>query len=110
MQNSSLYRLKPNPRRTTRRQAACPESFADDLDQHPLGPPAVEFAVKNLLPRAEVELAARDRDDNFAAHDLALVMSVGVIFAGAVVLIPLRRWVERRQRLQPFLVIRMQPW
>ena len=34
-------------------------SLADDLDQHPLRPVAVELAVEDLLPRAEVELALR---------------------------------------------------
>ena len=36
-------------------------SLADDLDQHPFAPPPVELAVEDPLPRAEVELAARDR-------------------------------------------------
>ena len=31
--------------------------FAYHLHQHPLRPPAVELAVEDLLPRAEVELA-----------------------------------------------------
>ena len=43
----------------------------DDLDQHPLRPVAVELAVEDLLPRPEVELPLRDRDDHLAAHDLA---------------------------------------
>ena len=35
----------------------------DYLDQHALFPPAVEFAVEDLLPGSEVELAAGYRDD-----------------------------------------------
>src|SRR5437867_10822568 len=36
----------------------------DNLHQHPLWPPAVEFAVEDLLQRAEVELAFGDGDDH----------------------------------------------
>src|SRR5262249_44140621 len=57
--------------------------FSDDLDQHSLGPPAVELAVEDLLPRAEVELALGYRHHDLAAHDLALVVGVGVVLAGA---------------------------
>ena len=59
--------------------------LADDLHQHALRPAAVEFAVENLLPRAEVELAVGDGDHDFAAHDLPLQVGVGVVLAGAVV-------------------------
>src|SRR5205807_806 len=31
--------------------------LAEDLDEHPLRPIAIELAVEDLLPRAEVELA-----------------------------------------------------
>ena len=60
-------------------------SLPDDLDQNSLGSPAVEFAVEDLLPGSEVELPLGDRDDDLAAHDLALVVGVGVVFAGLVV-------------------------
>jgi hypothetical protein len=36
-----------------------------------------------LFPGAEIEFAFGDGDDDFAAHDLALQMSVGVVLAGA---------------------------
>ncbi len=42
---------------------------------------AVEFAVEDLLPRAEIEFAFGDRDDDVAAHDLTLEMRIGVVFA-----------------------------
>src|SRR5579885_373066 len=58
------------------------DSFADDLDQHPLAPPAVELAVENLFPGTEIELALRDGHHHLAAHDLALQMRVGVVLAG----------------------------
>src|SRR5207244_270545 len=54
-------------------------SLSNNLHQHPFRPPAVEFAVENLLPRAEVEFAFGDRHDHFAAHDLPFVVGVGVV-------------------------------
>ena len=47
-------------------------SLADDLDQYPLSPTPVELAVEDLLPRAEVELAARDRHHHLTADHLEL--------------------------------------
>ena len=77
------------------------------LDQHSLCASAVEFAVEDLFPRAEIQFALGDGDDDFAAHDLALEMGVGVVFAGAVVLIGAGRSV-RGEFLQPHLVVVMQ--
>ena len=61
----------------------------DDLHQNPLPPPAIKLSVKYLFPGAEVEAAFGDGDDDFAAHDLALEMGVGVVLAGAVVVVVL---------------------
>jgi hypothetical protein len=69
--------------------------FPDYLDQHSLFSSAVEFAVENLFPRAEIQFAFGDRNDNFAAHDLTLQVRIGVVFAGAVVSIGVRRRVRR---------------
>src|SRR6185436_20890256 len=52
--------------------------FADDLDHHPLVPPAVEFAVEDLFPGAEVQLALRDGNHDLASHDLPLVVSIAI--------------------------------
>lgn len=57
--------------------------FPYDLDQNVLGPPAIKFAVEDSLPRSEVEFAAYDSNDDFAVHNLSLVMSVPVNFARA---------------------------
>ena len=81
--------------------------FADDLDQHPLAAAAVELAVENLLPRAEVEFAFRDRDDDFPAHDLALHVGVGVVLAGAVVVVAANGLV-RRELFEPGVVVVVQ--
>ena len=43
-------------------------SFSNYLHQHPLPAAAIKFAIENLFPRAEVELAFCNRDDNFTAH------------------------------------------
>ena len=60
-------------------------SLSDDFHQHAFPPAAVEFTVKNLFPRTEIESALGDRDDHFAPHDLALHVGVGIVFAGAIV-------------------------
>lgn len=83
-----------------------PGSLADDLHQHALAPPAVELAVEDLLPRPEVELALGDGDYDFPAHDLAFHVGVGVILAGAVVVI-LSRGRMRGEFLEPDLIVMM---
>ena len=59
--------------------------FADDFDENPLAAAAVELAIKDLFPGAEVEVALGDGDDDFASHDLAFHVGIGVVFAGPVV-------------------------
>jgi hypothetical protein len=56
-----------------------------DLDQHPLPPPAIEFAVKDPFPRAKIELAVGHRNHHFAAHHLPLQVRIGIVFTGTVV-------------------------
>jgi hypothetical protein len=51
---------------------------SNDLDQDALPAPAVELAVKDLLPRAEVEPLVGDRHDDLAAHHLSFQMGIGV--------------------------------
>ena len=41
--------------------------FTDDLDQHALAAAAIEFAVEDLFPGTEIELAAGDGNDDLAA-------------------------------------------
>ena len=60
-----------------------------------------------MFPRTEIQFPICDRDDNFAAHDLTLEMGVGVIFAGAIVLIAAGR-IVRSEFFQPNLIIVMQ--
>jgi len=83
------------------------QSRTDDFDKHPLPAAAVEFAVEDLLPRAEIEFALGDRDHDFAAHDLALQMGVGVVFAAAIVAIGGGGGMGR-QLFEPEFVIVMQ--
>jgi len=84
-------------------------SLSDYLDQYSLLSSAVEFAVENLFPWPEIQFAFGDRNDNFAAHDLTLQVCIGVVFAGPVVSIGVRRHV-RRQFFQPQLIIVMKAW
>ena len=83
--------------------------FPQNLHQHPLVPPPVELAVENLFPGSEIQFAFGDRDNNFAAHDLTFEMSIGVVFAGAVVLISVGGSV-RCEFFQPDLVVVMKTW
>ncbi len=76
------------------RPSLAPHSFSDDFYQDAFCAAAVELAVKDLFPRAEIEFALGDGDHHFPAHDLPLVMGVAVVFAGAIVMIGLRRGIE----------------
>ena len=58
--------------------------FANDLDQNALAAPSVELAIKDLLPRAEVEFTRRNRDHNLPPHDLAFHMGIGIVLAVSV--------------------------
>src|SRR5204863_2810844 len=69
--------------------------LSDNLDQHSLFSSAVEFAVENLFPRAEIQFAFGNRDDDFPAHDLTFEVGVSVVFAGAIVPIGGSRSVRR---------------
>ena len=73
-------------------------SLSNDLDQHSLRAVAVELAVENLLPGAEVEFAIRNCHDHLPAHDLPLHVSIGVILADAVLLVAGGRGVEGGQQ------------
>ena len=64
--------------------------FADDLDQHPLAPAAVEFTVEDLFPGAEIESTFCDGHHHFAPHDLAFHMGVGVILTHIVAVLGYR--------------------
>ena len=60
-----IYMFMEAARRLSRR--LLPNHFY----QHAFSPIAVKFAVIDLLPRAEIELAFGDGYDDFAAHDLS---------------------------------------
>ena len=81
-----------------------PGLLPNDLHQHPLPSPPVKLSVENLFPGAKVEFAFGDRDDDFAAHDLAFHVRVGIVLPGAVVVI-LRSWRMRSELLKPDVVI-----
>ena len=71
------------------------------------GAVAVELAVEDLFPRPKIELAISDGDDDFAAHDLAFHVGVGVVFAGAVVLVLGSRGM-RGEMFEPLFVVFVQ--
>src|SRR5215813_11957554 len=78
--------------------------FADDLDEHSLLPLPVEFAVEDLFPRSEVQLAVRNCNDDFASHDLTLDVSVRIILTGVIVAI-LVDWFMRYKPLQKIVEV-----
>src|SRR6185369_8350144 len=56
---------------------------------------------------SEIKFALGNRDDDFPAHDLALEMCVGVVFAGPIVPIG-ARWSVRSNFFQPRIIVVMQ--
>ena len=78
--------------------------FADDFHEDPFFPSAIKFAVEDLFPWSEIEFALRDRDHDFAAHDLPLQVRVCVVLAGSIVMV-LGSGGVRRKLLQPDFVI-----
>ena len=85
-----------------------PTLLSDDLDKNALAPPAIELPVEDLLPRPEIQSAVCNRDHNFSTHDLAFQVRVCIVFARSVMTVS-RYGLMRRELLQPFIVIMMQP-
>ena len=84
------------------------ELLADDFYEDAFAAAAIELAVKDLFPGSEIELSFGNGDDDFASHDLAFHVGIGVIFAGAVVFV-LGGGGVRCEFLEPDIVIVMQP-
>jgi len=78
-------------------------SLPNHLHEHTFRTPPIEFAVEDLFPRTKIQLAIRDRYDDFATHDLTFVMGIAVILARPIVPVPGWRWIERSQVFEPFL-------
>ena len=69
------------------RPAITRPSLADDLHEHALAPPAVEFAIEDLFPRTEIEPSLGDGDDYLSPHDLAFQVGIRVVLARAVMMV-----------------------
>src|SRR5574339_111343 len=82
-----------------------PSLFTDNLHENPLATTSVEFAVKNSLPRTEVQLSVREGDDDFSPHHLSLQMSVAIVLAGIVM--PIHRLL-RSKPFQEIVVVLQQ--
>lgn len=100
-----IYLLKSSSVKQTMTTA---NLFAYYLYQYSLVAPAIELSIKDLFPRTKVELAIRNRHHNLSPHNLALVMSITVIFSGAIVMISFGTRVKGRQPLEPAFVILVQ--
>src|SRR3954470_6564063 len=57
------------------------QSLPEHLDDHPLGAPAVELAVEDLLPRPQVEPAVGYRHDHLMMDEQVLQVRVAVVLA-----------------------------
>jgi hypothetical protein len=86
-----------------------PFLFPDDFDEDAFPAAAIELAVENLLPWTKVELSARYRNHDFASHQLALDVRIGIVFPGIVVTILVDRFMGR-QFLKDFVVVGEQTW
>ena len=93
--------------RRSRTAATVMGSLAENFHERAFAAAAVELAVENLFPRAEVEFARSHGDDDLAAHDGALEVGVGVVLAGAVVVVS-RVGLFGRKLFEPALVVGMQ--
>lgn len=82
--------------------------FPDDLNKHAFFAAAVKLAVKNLLPRAEIQLALGYCNHYLPAHNLTFKMRVGIIFAGAIMKVAFGTGVKWGKNLQPALIVLMQ--
>src|SRR5438445_813774 len=69
-------------------------SLADDFHEHALAAATVEFAVKDLFPRAEVELSVRDRDDDLPPHHLPFEVSVSIVLTSEIMVVLRSRFVR----------------
>jgi hypothetical protein len=79
----------------------CFRLFPYDLDEDPLPAPAVKLSVEDLLPGPEIKSAVGHRDDDFASHDLTLVVRIAVVLTAPVVVIAFRARIVRGELLEP---------
>lgn len=84
----------------------------NNLSKNSLSPTAIEFVVEDVLPGAKMKLALGNRNHHFSAHDLPLVVSIGVIFTSSIVEISagirISAGIERHKFLQPTIVVSME--
>ncbi len=67
----------------------------DQLHQYPFAPAPIELPIENLLPRAEIETALGNCDNNFSPHDLTFQVRIAVILAGLIVAVATQRRMGR---------------
>ena len=81
--------------------------LANNLDQDTLLSLPVELAIEYLFPRAEIQFAIGDGNDNFAPHDLPFDMRVGVRLARKIMSVSL--WIMGDMLFEPLHKVMMQP-
>lgn len=80
--------------------------LTNNLHKQPLLAIAVELVIKDVLPRAEMELAVSDRYNDLPTHDLSFQVGIGVIFKAIVLILAVR--FLRGQLFQPDLIVVVQ--
>lgn|GEM_PF-6290804 len=66
--------------------------FPNDAGQRALATATAKLAVEYPLPRAEVELPAHNRHDDFETYNLSFCVRLSIVFAGACVPCPVPRF------------------
>ena len=57
-------------------------SFANHFNEHSFLALTVKLGIKNLLPGPKIQFTAGNGNDHFPAKELALQMSISIVFAG----------------------------
>ena len=103
--------------------SVAPGLLPKHLDDHPLRPPAVELAVEDLLPGAQVEPAVGHGHDHLVVDEQVLQVRVAVVLAAAVMAVVARIGQElarhvvrrllparRRHLVEPLHHVLVQAW
>lgn len=80
-------------------------SLPDDLDQNTFAAFPIEFSIKDLFPRTEVEPSASHGDHDLPTHDGPFQVCVGVVLTSVVPVLRIR--LLRREFLEPDLEVLM---
>lgn len=81
--------------------------FTNNFHENAFSSQSVEFSVKDLLPRTEIQLSFCHGDDDLPTHDGTFEMGVGIVLTGSIVQIKGMR-LFRCQVFEPLFEVSMQ--